>query len=142
MREQAVDVSLFPGGPVMTPKAFDQFVSFILVEDLERSCAFYADILGLKMVLDQGACRIHQVAPNSFLGICAHRAPPEDRSGVILTLVSDAVDDWYEHLKGGFMRFRDASSGLSTCLETRNQLNCGGNERGHGRIQPGDESAT
>ena len=89
----------------MKPKPFDQFVTFILVDDLEKSCAFYADALGLKMVLDQGACRIYEVAPNSFLGICSHRKPPEDRSGVILTLVSDDVDGWYEHLLGFDLEF-------------------------------------
>ena len=89
----------------MKPKPFDQFVSFILVDDLEKSCAFYADILGLKLVLDQSACRIYEVAPNSFLGICSHRTPPEDKSGVILTLVSDDVDGWYEHLLGFDLEF-------------------------------------
>jgi catechol 2,3-dioxygenase-like lactoylglutathione lyase family enzyme len=81
------------------PKPFDQFVTFIIVEDLERSSAFYADKLNLALVLDQGACRIYRAAPNSFLGICSHRPPPAERDGVILTLVSDDVDGWYEHLK-------------------------------------------
>jgi catechol 2,3-dioxygenase-like lactoylglutathione lyase family enzyme len=82
----------------MKPKPFEQVVFFIFVDDLERSSAFYGETLGLKMVLDQGACRIYQAAPNSFLGVCSHRKPPEDRSAVILTLVSDDVDGWSDYL--------------------------------------------
>jgi len=83
----------------MKPKAFDQFVSFIYCEDLDKTCHFYEKIIGLKLVLDQGSCRIYNVAPNSFLGVCTKMDPPKDRSGVILTFVTDDVDGWYEYLK-------------------------------------------
>ena len=83
----------------MKPKAFEQFVTFIYCENLEKNCHFYEKIIGLKMVLDQGSCRIYKVAPNSFLGICTKMDPPKDHSGVILTFVTDDVDGWYEYLK-------------------------------------------
>ena len=83
----------------MKPKAFEQFVTFIYCEDLDKNCHFYEKIIGLKMVLDQGSCRIYKVAPNSFLGICTKMDVPKDHSGVILTLVTDDVDGWYEYLK-------------------------------------------
>lgn len=83
----------------MKPKPFDQFVSFISCRDLETICAFYEKILGLEMVLDQGPCRIFRVAPNGFLGICTRLNPPEKKEGLVLTLVTDDVDGWYEYLK-------------------------------------------
>jgi catechol 2,3-dioxygenase-like lactoylglutathione lyase family enzyme len=83
----------------MTSKPFDQFVSFIYCGDLEKTCHFYEKIIGLKMVLDQGPCRIYQAAPNAFLGICKKAPPPEDKSGIILTFVTDDVDGWFDHLK-------------------------------------------
>jgi hypothetical protein len=83
----------------MKPKAFGQFVTFIYCKNLDKNCDFYENIIGLQMVLDQGSCRIYKVAPNSFLGICTKMDPPKDHSGVILTLVTDDVDGWYEYLK-------------------------------------------
>jgi catechol 2,3-dioxygenase-like lactoylglutathione lyase family enzyme len=83
----------------MSPKPFDQFVCFIYCEDLGKTCRFYEEIIGLKLVLDQGSCRIYRVAPNSFLGVCTGMDAPKDQSSVILTLVTDDVDGWYAYLK-------------------------------------------
>jgi len=49
--------------------AFDQFVTFLYTRDLERSAAFYGELLGLPLVLDQGGCRIFRVARDGFLGV-------------------------------------------------------------------------
>ena len=37
----------------MKPPSFDQFVTFIYVRDLHISAAFYENLLGLLLVLDQ-----------------------------------------------------------------------------------------
>ena len=89
----------------MLPKPFDQFVTFVYCDDLEASCEFYQEILGLEQVLDQGSCRIFRVAGDGFLGICTKMDPPWEKGGVILTLVSDDVDGWYEYLKGFDLEF-------------------------------------
>lgn len=79
----------------------DQQVTFLFTGDLEQTTAFYEGILGLPQVLDQGSCRIYQVGESAFLGFCEHLDPMAP-SGVILTLVSQQVDDWatYLHQKG------------------------------------------
>lgn len=77
--------------------AFDQQVTFVYVSDLDRSAAFYGDVLGLELARDQGACRIYRVAGDAFLGVCDHR--PCEPGGLILTLVSDDVDGWAERLR-------------------------------------------
>jgi catechol 2,3-dioxygenase-like lactoylglutathione lyase family enzyme len=81
------------------PPRIDQFLTFLPVEDLERSHAFYADDLGLPLVLDQGSCRIYRVSADGFLGICRRpgRAAPD---GTIVTIVSDDVDGWHRRLAG------------------------------------------
>jgi catechol 2,3-dioxygenase-like lactoylglutathione lyase family enzyme len=89
----------------MKPKRFDQFVSFIYCEDLEKTCAFYEKIIGLEMVLDQGPCRIFRVAPDGFLGVCTQMDPPKEKKGIILTFVSNDVDGWYEYLKQFHLTF-------------------------------------
>jgi len=78
---------------------FDQLVTFLYTHDLEKSAAFYGEIVGLSLALDQGACRIFQTSPGGFLGVCRgseQRAANPD--GVIVTLVTDDVDGWHERL--------------------------------------------
>ncbi len=78
---------------------FDQQVTFLYGADLARSAAFYGETLGLPLALDQGACQIFQVSPDSFIGVCqcaeGGNVKPD---GIIVTLVSDDVDGWYERL--------------------------------------------
>lgn len=96
----------------MNRPAFTQQVTFIYTTNLNASAYFYEDILGLALVLDQGPCRIYRVgAGDAFLGICERKEAsvhvPNDTNapGVILTLVSDHVDDWYRYLKGHKVHF-------------------------------------
>ena len=49
------------------------------------------------MVLDHGKCRIYRVAGNSYIGFC-ERDAEVSTDGIILTLVTEDVDGWYEHL--------------------------------------------
>lgn len=80
----------------MVATDFDSQITFLYVEDLERSAAFYGELLGLELVRDQGACLIYRVTPSAYIGVCSHR-PPEP-GGVILTLVADDVDRWAARL--------------------------------------------
>jgi catechol 2,3-dioxygenase-like lactoylglutathione lyase family enzyme len=75
----------------------DSQITFLPTPDLEATHAFYADVLGLELVLDQGVCRIYRSARDAFLGFCKKDAAASG-AGVILTLVSDDVDGWYASL--------------------------------------------
>ncbi|HMB76121.1 MAG TPA: VOC family protein [Kiloniellaceae bacterium] len=83
----------------MGPAPAKQQITFIYCHDLDGSARFYGDTLGLSLALDQGACRIFQVAEGAFLGVCSCR---EDRAvapaGVVLSLVTEDVDGWHERL--------------------------------------------
>ncbi len=88
---------------------FDQLVTFLYTRDLDKSAAFYGDILGLPLVLDQGACRIFKTSPEGFLGVCrCSERRPSNPEGVIVTLVTDDVDGWYERLKAKGVAFDTA----------------------------------
>jgi catechol 2,3-dioxygenase-like lactoylglutathione lyase family enzyme len=76
----------------------DQQVTFLYTSDLETTAQFYEDVLGLALVLDQGACRIYRVCHDGFLGFCRREDLSPDRSGIIFTFVTSAVDEWYRHL--------------------------------------------
>jgi len=76
---------------------FDDQITFLPVADLDRSAAFYGEILGLQLVVDQGDCRIYRVAEGAFLGVCL-RPERAGSSGVIVTLVSQDVDAWHDRI--------------------------------------------
>jgi catechol 2,3-dioxygenase-like lactoylglutathione lyase family enzyme len=84
----------------MKPPSFDQFVTFMYVRDLHISAAFYENLLGLPLALDQGSCRIYRVAGDAFLGICQQRdaVAPSPSGALILTLVTHDVDGWHRYL--------------------------------------------
>jgi catechol 2,3-dioxygenase-like lactoylglutathione lyase family enzyme len=77
----------------------DAQITFLPVADLGRSAAFYEGALGLPLVVDQGTCRIYRVSGGAYLGIC-ERPGAVAHPGVIVTLVSPAVDAWHDRLAG------------------------------------------
>lgn len=78
---------------------FDQQITFLNTKDLEKTRAFYSDLLGLALVRDQGTCLIFKTTNEAYLGFCEHIETIESGRRVILTLVTDNVDEWYQRLK-------------------------------------------
>ncbi len=76
-----------------------QQITFLHTQNLAKTHHFYTGILGLKMVRDQSTCRIYKTADNAYLGFCEHIEPINPGRRIILTLVTDDVDGWYETLK-------------------------------------------
>lgn len=83
---------------------FDQQITFIYTEDLHATSRFYEQYLNLELVLDQGQCRIVKVRDGAYIGYC-ERCVQRDKSGVILTLVTENVDEWYEKLSEFGVKF-------------------------------------
>jgi catechol 2,3-dioxygenase-like lactoylglutathione lyase family enzyme len=82
----------------MIESKFSKQITFLNSRDLEATRQFYSDILKLPLVRDQGTCLIFQVTDSAYLGFCEHieQIPPGRR--IILTLVAEDVDHWYELL--------------------------------------------
>lgn len=81
----------------MSKFSIEQQITFLYTKDLDNTTEFYEQILGLKMVLDQGACRIFQVSSDGYLGFCL-KDKPSLAGGLIFTIVSENVDEWYQVL--------------------------------------------
>lgn len=79
--------------------SIDQQVTFLFTANLPETAVFYETILELPLVLDQGACRIYATGLGAFLGFCQHLVAGVQPAGVILTLVSQDVDNWYAFLQ-------------------------------------------
>lgn len=86
-----------------------QQITFLQVDDLETTDAFYRETLGLELILDQGACRIYRVGEEAFLGFCDHRSGPSPE-GVIVTLVRDDVDAFCAELREAGVEFESGPS--------------------------------
>ena len=71
---------------------FDSSVGFYYTDDLVRTAAFWEDVVGLPLVLDQGTCRIYRVSGDGFIGFC-ERPGAVSSEGVIITLVTSKVDE-------------------------------------------------
>ncbi|MCB9420393.1 MAG: VOC family protein [Ardenticatenaceae bacterium] len=83
----------------MKRPSIDQQVTFLYTADLAETAVFYETVLELPLILDQGACRIYATGGGAFLGFCHHLTGGAAHSGVILTLVSQDVDGWYNYLQ-------------------------------------------
>lgn len=81
-----------------------QQITFFYTNDLEKTSNFYEKIVGLSLKTDQGICRIYSLTPESYIGFCQHADAPSveenrRRHGIIFTLVTPAVDEWYSYLQ-------------------------------------------
>ena len=95
----------------MARPPFDQQVTFLYTQDLAASAHFYGELLGLPLVLDQGACRIYRVSGDAFLGVCTRRGVAVQPATVIVTLVladAAAVDARHAELAGRGVSFEKA----------------------------------
>lgn len=82
---------------------FEQAITFLYAVNPVASRRFYAETLGLRLVLDQGSCGIFAAAPGAFLGVCQARAPreagdPRREGGVVHSFVTDDVEGWHARL--------------------------------------------
>lgn len=78
--------------------AFDAQIVFVPVADLTRSAQFYETVLLLRPTVDQGGIKIYQVAGGGLLGLCQSEAPLAADDRLILTFVTERVDEWHMRL--------------------------------------------
>ena len=83
--------------PMKMSVPFDDLVTFCYTSRFKETIKFYEEVLGLPLVLDQGRCRIYRVSQNGYLGFCRD-TDPQSAQGIIITLVTDDVDGWYDNL--------------------------------------------
>jgi catechol 2,3-dioxygenase-like lactoylglutathione lyase family enzyme len=86
----------------------ESHIVFLATRDLQMTAEFYEKTLGLTLALDQGRCRIYQVAEKAFLGFCLKDDEIPGRDGVIVTLVTRDVDEWHQQLRSLGVEFEKA----------------------------------
>ena len=74
-------------------------ITFRRVADLERAHAFYAEALGLPLVLDQGRCRIYRVHGEAYLGLCLADAATVAADSALVCLLSTDVGACFERVR-------------------------------------------
>ena len=103
-----------PSATTPSDPRFDGCLTFLSVSDLEATHAFYAEALGLPLVLDQGDCRVYRVSTDGYLGFCRRgvtavgRKDESEGSGVVLALVTDDVDGEHARLAERGIAFEKA----------------------------------
>jgi predicted enzyme related to lactoylglutathione lyase len=86
--------------PAMAPHPpVTGLVVWVYTEDLDGTCAFYSDTLGLKQVRDEGDARMFETGPGHAVGVSRATGFREVQpAGGMITIVTDDVDDWYARL--------------------------------------------
>jgi catechol 2,3-dioxygenase-like lactoylglutathione lyase family enzyme len=80
----------------------DYSITFFSTRIWCRSRAFYEEVLGFELVLDQGMARIYRIAGRSFFGIVdgnRGHLRHQPRSAALLTIVAEDVAGWHARLQ-------------------------------------------
>jgi predicted enzyme related to lactoylglutathione lyase len=86
----------------MTDFGVRGLITWLYYRELSQAMKFYENVVGLKMVVDQGWSKIYKIRDGAYIGLVDgekgyHR--PSDIKPVIICLNVDSADDWYEMLK-------------------------------------------
>src|SRR5712692_5249106 len=76
-------------------------IIFTYYRDLARAADFYAQVLGLDLVMDHGFAKVFQLTPHSFIGLVDGEKgtfKASDNKPVIIATVTDDVEQWHDHL--------------------------------------------
>lgn len=82
----------------MLAGAIQSAITFLKTHDLDATSAFYTGILGMPLVLDQGACRIFAITGEAYIGFCQTEGSTGSEE-VIFTLVLEDVDSACDRLE-------------------------------------------
>lgn len=83
----------------------NQVITFLYTHNLAATAEFYEEKLGLRLVRNQGHCRIYHVCGAAYLGFCDRIDRPDSPVGVVFTLVTAEVDEWCARLKAQGVEF-------------------------------------
>lgn len=72
-------------------------ITWLYVEDLDRSTRFYTDSLPARVVLDQSSCRVLEITDSALVGLC-ERPQPRGTPGLLLCFVTEEVDEAFGRL--------------------------------------------
>jgi predicted enzyme related to lactoylglutathione lyase len=77
-------------------------ITFFYHKDIEPAVKFYGEVMDFQLVSDQGWAKIFRIAGNSYMGVVTGKRgfyQPQEKNAVLLTVVVDNVQAWYERLR-------------------------------------------
>ena len=77
-------------------------ITFFYYRDLPAAMAFYQEVLGLKLAIDQGWCKIYEICPGAHVGLVDESKGMNKWAAVKpvqLCIRVDDVDPWYAYVK-------------------------------------------
>ena len=78
-------------------------ITFFYYDDIEPAGEFYEKTLGFELVEDQKWAKIYRIHGNAYVGVVDGKKgfrQTQESSAVLLTVLVNDVDAWYERLKG------------------------------------------
>ena len=69
--------------------------------DMERMQAFYEDVMGFDLIVDQGWAKIYPIGPGGYFGLVDESRGMHnytEQKGVTLSFFTADIDAWFEHL--------------------------------------------
>ena len=89
-------------------------ITFLYYRDLPAAMAFYEDVVGLRLTIDQGFCKIYRICPGAHVGLVDETRGMNkwtaEKPVQLCIRVAD-VDAWYGYAKA------QALDGLSDLFE-------------------------
>lgn len=81
--------------------ATEKLITFLYYVDLPRAMAFYENVIGLKLVIDQGWSKIYEVTSSGYIGLVdqargSHRAHPVKPMQICMRVAD--VNAWHRYL--------------------------------------------
>lgn len=81
--------------------ATEKLITFLYYVDLPRAMAFYENLIGLKLVIDQGWSKIYEVTSSGYIGLVdqargSHRAHPVKPVQICMRVAD--VNAWHRYL--------------------------------------------
>jgi hypothetical protein len=88
-------------------KSISSQITFLYFDDLVSVIPFFEETLKLELITEQDAARIYRMAGNAFIGIvdgAAGHWQARAENAVLVSLVVDDVQEWYDYLKDAGVR--------------------------------------
>ena len=87
--------------------AIQNQITWLYTRDLDGTCRFYAETLGLEHVHDEVHARVFRCG-GGFIGICrVFKDRTVNPAGTMVSIVTDEVDRWHGHLSSRGVKVTD-----------------------------------
>jgi predicted enzyme related to lactoylglutathione lyase len=81
----------------------EKLITFLYYKDLPQTMRFYEDVMGFRIAIDQGWCKIYAVSADGYVGLVdetrgMHKSHPVKPVQICMRVPD--VDAWHAYLKG------------------------------------------